>query len=109
MLLELHRDGFLSLPAIVEKAAHNPARLFGIVDRGFVREGYFADLVAVDLAAQTAVTPQQVRYKCGWSPLEGTTLNSRIALTVVNGEVVCRDGIPVGPRAGRALEFRPLR
>jgi dihydroorotase len=110
MLLELHRDGLLSLPAIVEKAAHNPARLFGIVERGFVREGFFADLVAVDLAADTAVTPQQVRYKCGWSPLEGTTLHSRIALTVVNGAVVCRDGVPVaGPRAAQALEFRPLR
>ena len=109
MLLELHRDGFLSLAAIVEKAAHNPARLFGIVDRGFVREGYFADLVAVDLAAETTVTPRELRYKCGWSPLEGTTLHSRVALTLVNGAVVCRDGAPAGPRAGRALEFRSLR
>ena len=109
MLLELHRDGFLSLAAIVEKAAHNPARLFGIVDRGFVREGYFADLVAVDLAAETTVTPRELRYKCGWSPLEGTTLHSRVALTLVNGAVVCRDGAPAGPRSGRALEFRSLR
>jgi len=109
MLLELHREGFLSLAAIVEKAAHNPARLFGIVDRGFVREGFFADLVAVDLSAATVVTPSEPLYKCGWSPLEGTTLHSRVALTVVNGTVVCRDGAPAGPRMGRALEFRPLR
>jgi dihydroorotase len=72
MLLEQHRQGLYTLPKIVEKAAHNPATLFGIVDRGFVREGYFADLVAVDLNKPTRIDSAQVRYKCGWSPLEGT-------------------------------------
>jgi dihydroorotase len=105
MLLEQHRDGLFSIEKIVEKAAHNPAVLFGIVDRGYVREGYFADLVAVDLGGTTHVDSKQVRYKCGWSPFEGTTFRSRIVLTVLNGEVVCRDGNPVGSRAARALQI----
>ncbi len=106
MLLEQHREGLFSLEKIVEKAAHNPATLFGIVERGFVREGYFADLVAVDLQASTRVDAAQILYKCGWSPFEGTEFHSRIALTVLNGSVVCRDGEPVGSRAARALEFK---
>jgi dihydroorotase len=107
MLLEQHAQGLFSLPKIVEKAAHNPAVLFGIAERGFLREGYYADLVAVDLNAVTRVDAAQVRYKCGWSPLEGTEFRGRIDLTIVNGVPVVRDGQPVaGPRAARALEFR---
>jgi dihydroorotase len=106
MLLEQHQQGLFTLPKIVEKAAHNPALLFGIVDRGFIREGSFADLVAVDLETPTHVDKNQIRYKCGWSPLEGQTLRASVALTVLNGTVVYRDGRPVGPRAARALEFR---
>jgi dihydroorotase len=106
MLLEQHQEGLYSLPKIVEKAAHNPAMLFGIVDRGFIREGGYADLVAVDLATPTRVDAAQVRYKCGWSPFEGTTFRSSVFLTVLNGVPVYRDGGPTGPRAARALEFR---
>ena len=107
MLLEQHREGLYSLEKIVEKAAHNPAVLFGIEQRGFVREGYFADLVAVDLAATTRVDAAQIRYKCGWSPFEGTVFNSRVLLTVVNGSTVYSDGAPTGVRAARALVFLP--
>lgn len=107
MLLELARQGLLSLPTIVEKTAHNPARLFGIVDRGFVREGSFADLAVVDLDGRTTVDRGSVRYKCGWSPLEGTTFHSAVTLTVLNGRVVYRDGEVLGAPAGRPLEFRP--
>ena len=106
MLLEQHRDGLYSLEKIVEKAAHNPAQLFGIEGRGFVREGYFADLVAVDLQGTTRVNPAEVRYKCGWSPFEGTEFHSRVLLTVVNGVSVYADGRPTGARAARALQFR---
>jgi dihydroorotase len=107
MLLEQHAQGLYTLPKIVEKAAHNPAVLFGIVDRGFIREGYFADLVAVDLAASTRVDTAQVRYKCGWSPLEGTELRGAVALTVLNGRAMVRDGLPLdGPRAAQPLAFR---
>ena len=80
MLLEQHGQGLFTLPKIVEKAAHNPATLFGIVDRGFVREGYYADLVVVDLEKPTRVDAAQVRYKCGWSPLEGTTYSGVFGL-----------------------------
>jgi dihydroorotase len=105
MLLEQHRDGLYSLEKIVEKAAHNPAVLFGVEKRGFVREGYFADLVAVDLDGSTLVDAAEIRYKCGWSSLEGTRFHSRVLLTVVNGVPVYRDGQPTGARAARALEF----
>jgi dihydroorotase len=107
MLLDQHADGLFTLPKIVEKAAHNPAVLFGIAERGFIREGYHADLVAVDLTARTRVDPAQVRYKCGWSPLEGTELRGAIVMTVLNGVPVFRDGAPVaGSRAAQALEFK---
>ena len=107
MLLDQHAQGLFTLPKIVQKAAHNPALLFGITDRGFIREGYFADLVAVDLDARTRVDAAQVRYKCGWSPFEGTEFRGVVVMTVLNGVPVFRDGQPVaGPRAARALEFK---
>jgi dihydroorotase len=108
MLLDQHAQGLFTLPKVVEKAAHNPALLFGIVERGFVREGYFADLVAVDLRAVTRVDAAQVRYKCGWSPFEGTEFRGAVALTVLNGSPVFRDGqLIAGPRMARALTFKP--
>jgi dihydroorotase len=108
MLLDQHAEGLYTLPKIVEKAAHNPAILFGIAERGFIREGYYADLVAVDLAASTRVDAAQVRYKCGWSPFEGTEFRGAIALTVLNGAPVFRDAQLVsGPRRAQALTFKP--
>jgi dihydroorotase len=105
MMLELARGGVLRLDQIVEKAAHNPARLFGIVDRGFVREGYFADLAIVDLAQSQLVGKQGLEYKCGWSPLEGETLHSSVVLTILGGEIAFRDGEVIGNPRGRPLEF----
>jgi len=106
MLLEQRAQGLFRLETIVQKAAHNPALLFGIVERGFIREGYYADLVAVDLGSATRVDAAQVRYKCGWSPFEGTEFRGAVALTLVNGVPVFRGGRPAaGPRAARALEF----
>jgi dihydroorotase len=107
LLLEQHAQGLYGLAKIVEKAAHNPALLFGIVDRGFIREGYFADLVAIDLGGATRVDATQVRYKCGWSPFEGLSFRGAVALTVLNGVPVYRAGRPLeGPRQARALAFR---
>lgn len=105
-LLEQHKSGHFSLEKIVEKTAHNPARLFKVVDRGFIREGYFADLVVVDLNESTLVTPEQIRYRCGWSPFEGVRFSSAITMTVLNGSIVYRDGEIVGPPQGREIEFQ---
>ena len=107
MLLDQHAQGLFTLPKIVQKAAHNPALLFGIAERGFIREGYYADLVAVDLGATTRVDGKQVLYKCGWSPFEGTEFRGRIALTVLNGVPVFRDGQHMpGPRMAQVLVFK---
>lgn len=106
MMLELSRAGHFRLEQIVEKAAHNPARMFGIDGRGFIREGYFADLVVVDLDAEQRVTRDSLLYKCGWSPLEGEILHSQVLLTILGGEIVFRDG-KVGARPrGQALQFK---
>ncbi len=105
MLLEQYHGGVFTLEEIVTKVAHNPARLFRVVDRGFLREGYYADLVVVDLSRPYDVTPETLQYKCGWSPLEGVTFSSSIVVTVVNGAVVFKDGVILDEPRGRALEF----
>jgi dihydroorotase len=90
-MLQMHHQGKISLEKIVEKMCHNPAILFQIEKRGFIREGYKADLVIVDLNAPWAVQPGNTLYKCGWSPFEGTTFKSRITHTFVNGNLVYRN------------------
>jgi len=84
-LLEMHHRGLISIEKIVEKTAHNPAILFNIKKRGYVKEGYYADLVVVDLNNPWTVKKDNILYKCGWSPFEGTTFKSRITHTFVNG------------------------
>ncbi|MFL2546394.1 MAG: dihydroorotase [Candidatus Rariloculaceae bacterium] len=105
MLLQQYREGLFSLEQIVTKSAHNPARLFGVVDRGFLREGYFADLAIVDLNQRSDVTAESLRYLCGWSPLEGETLDSAVTTTILNGQMVFRDGEVLEEPQGRPLEF----
>ena len=90
-MLQLHHQGKISLEKIVEKMCHNPAILFQIKDRGFIREGYKADLVLVDLNAPWAVQPDNIVYKCGWSPFEGVTFKSRVTHTFVNGNLVYKN------------------
>lgn len=87
-LLEMYHKGKISLEKIVEKTAHNPAILFRIEDRGFIREGYKADLVLVDLNAPWIVKKENILYKSGWSPFEGTIFKSRVISTLVNGILV---------------------
>ncbi len=87
-LLEMHHKGKISLEKIVEKFAHNPAILFQIKDRGYIRKNYKADLVLVDLNSPWIVKKENLLYKCGWSPFEGTTFKSRVTHTLVNGTVV---------------------
>ena len=92
-LLEMYHKGKISLETIVEKTAHNPAILFKIDKRGFIKEGYWADLVLVDLHQHYTVTQQNILYKCEWSPFEGQTFNSNITHTFVSGNLVYQNGI----------------
>jgi dihydroorotase len=83
--LDLALDGHFDLPTLVTRAMHNPAIRFGVRERGFLREGYWADLVLVDLVSSTRVTPGRCLYHVGWSPFEGRSFNSRVVGTWVNG------------------------
>ena len=84
---------------------HAPAKLFGLKDRGFIREGYFADIVLVNPNKPYTVSSDNILYKCGWSPLEGETLSSSINTTILNGKVVFHNGKVVGEPSGQVLEF----
>jgi len=105
MALELYHDQVLTLERVVEKVAHAPARLFDIVDRGYLREGYWADLVLVDLDSPYRVAREDVLYKCGWSPMEGERLRSRIEATFVNGALVYNQGAVIEGSLGQRLVF----
>ena len=106
MLLDLARQGVFTLETVVERACHAPAVLFGVEGRGFLREGYWADLVVVDPAKPHTVRPDNLLFQCGWSPLEGHTFGSSIERTFVNGVCVYADGAirPDAPR-GMRLTF----
>ncbi len=104
-VLEMFHDGEISLPDIVTKTAHNPALRFDVLDRGFLREGYYADLVLIDTQAQTEVRSDLVLSRCGWSPFEGKQFRSRICATLVNGELAWSEGRLVEQQAAMRLEF----
>lgn len=91
-LLELEHKGIFSLEKIVEKTSHNPALRFKIEKRGFIREGYYADLTIVNLNAPWTVNKSNVLYKCAWSPFEGTFFHSQVTHTFVNGNLVYDNG-----------------
>jgi dihydroorotase len=110
MFLDLWRQGVLPLETIVTRACHAPAELFGVIDRGYIRPGMWADLVLVDPNQPTTVTREKLLYHCGWSPLEGHTFGSSVAMTVVNGNIVYEDGmLRKDAPMGQALEFHPNR
>jgi len=104
-LLEQYRLGRLTLPMIVEKTSHAPARIFRVVDRGFIREGYWADLAIVDMRKPFTVSRDNILYKCGWSPFEGHTFPASVHATFVNGELVYGDGRILSGPNGRRLRF----
>ncbi|WP_207425427.1 dihydroorotase [Pedobacter sp. SYSU D00535] len=104
-MLEFYKQGKLSLEMVVEKMAHNPAILFRIDRRGFIREGYWADLVLADLSASTSVNRENVLSKCGWSPFEGYTFGSGITHTFVSGNLVYENGRLLEAGAGKRLAF----
>jgi dihydroorotase len=104
-LFDLAAKGSISHELIVDRACHAAADIFGVAERGYLREGYFADLVIVDPERNYAVDASNVLAKCGWSPFEGHTFSSTIDTTIVNGEVAYSDGNLSGVVAGKRLEF----
>jgi dihydroorotase len=101
ILMDFYHQGILTLETIVEKTTHNVAKRFQVKDRGYIREGCYADLVVIDLDKKYQVTKENILYKCGWSPFEGKTFNSSIHMTICNGYIVFEDGhvkddIPLG-------------
>jgi dihydroorotase len=105
-MIEFYKQGEISLEKIAEKMAHTVAICFKIDKRGFVREGYFADLVLVDLNDSYTVDKSNILYKCGWSPFEGTTFHSVVKHTFVSGHHVYNHGIFNESKKGERLRFR---
>lgn len=104
-MLEMHARRRISLEKIVEKMCHNPAIIFEIEKRGFIREGYKADLVLVDLDSKWTVSKDSLLYKCGWSPLEGTEFSAKVTHTFVNGHLVYENGKVSEKKRGERLLF----
>jgi dihydroorotase len=105
LMLEYVKAGKISIEKVVEKMCHAPAVCFQVVDRGFVREGYFADLVLVDMNKPTKVTKQNILYHCGWSPFEGHSFPASVEYTLVNGNIVYQDGRINDSVKGQRLSF----
>lgn len=104
-MLELYKQGKITLEKIVEKMCHNPAICFHIEKRGYIRPGYYADLVLIDLNQNTTVTKDNILYHCGWSPFEGETFRAKITYTIINGKVVYHNGQFKERHAGMRLQF----
>ena len=104
-MFEAHHQGKISVERIVEKMCHNPAKIFKIEKRGFIREGYFADLAIVNTHLPWNVKKENILYKCGWSPFEGYNFKSRITHTFVNGKLVYHNGKVKEVKVGQRLLF----
>ena len=106
VMLELVKQGVLSIEQLVEKTSHNPARLFGVVKRGFIRKGYAADLVLVHRKNPWTLNAADIQSKCGWSPYEGQNFTTKVLYTFVNGQIAYSpEGVTDGVR-GQALSFQ---
>ncbi len=104
-ILEKVKEGVISIEKAVEKMSHNPAKLFQIKKRGFIKEGFYADLVLIDPNASWTVAKDNILYKCGWSPFEGTTFSSQITHTFVNGNLMYNNGVFNDKIKGKRLTF----
>ena len=104
-MLEMSQHGLITVEKVIEKMCHAPADLFRIDRRGYMREGYYADLVLVDQSKPWVVSPENILYKCGWSPFEGMKFSHRVTHTFVNGELVYADGKVVDGKIGKRLKF----
>jgi len=105
ILYELYLRNEISLEKIVEKMCHNPAIAFNIEKRGFLREGYYADIAIVDITTEWEVNFSNILYKCGWSPMEGQKFHSKVTHTFVNGHLVYENGVFHEEHKGRRLIF----
>jgi dihydroorotase len=105
-MLEFYKRDLISLEKIAEKMCHNPAILYGMTKRGFIREGYYADLTLVDLNSPWTVAKENLLYKCGWSPLEGTTFQTAVKQTFVNGNLIYDNGNWNEVARGMAIDFK---
>jgi dihydroorotase len=104
-MLEKHLEGVISLEKIVEKMCHNPAKLFDIEKRGYIKEGYYADLAVVSLNDPWQVSKENIVYKCGWSPFEGSSFKARVTHTFVNGHLAYENGKLSDKRNAKRLTF----
>ncbi|MDO5607762.1 MAG: dihydroorotase [Capnocytophaga sp.] len=104
-MLEKYSEGRISIEKIVEKMCHNPAVLFAVKERGFLREGYHADIVIVDTDRAWTVAKENIRYRCGWSPFEGTTFRWRVTHTFVNGYLAYAGGALQPQPYGQRINF----
>lgn len=105
LALEHVHDGRFGIELVAHKTSHAVANIFGLKERGYIREGYIADLVLVDMNRITEVSREQILYKCGWSPFEGTRFRSTVAMSLVNGEIVYRNGKILTGAGGQRLTF----
>ena len=105
LMLYYNSLGKISLEKIAEKMSHAVADCFNIKERGYIREGYYADLVVADLSMPYSVTKDNILYKCGWSPLEGMLFPATVCNTFVNGNMVYGNGAIIESGCGRRLEF----
>lgn len=105
LMLKHFHNGKISLERIIEKMCHAPAECFQLADRGYIDEGYFADLVIVDEDAENTIDKSNILYKCGWSPLEGETMKGKVLKTYVNGQCVYQNGIVSDITPGMRLTF----
>ena len=104
-MMEAVKEGKITLEKMVQKMCHNPAILFRIEKRGYIREGYYADLVLVDPDCPQTVSRENLYYKCGWSPFEGRTFHSSVTHTFVNGNLVFKEGVFYEEEKGQRLLF----
>ena len=105
VMLDFYQQEKITLERIVEKMCHAPADCFRVAERGYIREGYHADLALVDPDYHWTVDPQNIHYKCGWSPLEGKTFAGRVTHTIVSGHLAYANGVFDESRQGMRLEF----
>jgi dihydroorotase len=104
-LFELAEGGQISPELLVDKTSHAVADIYGVVDRGYVREGYFADLVLIDNKTPYTVSSSNLLCKCHWSPFDGVTFSSSIDTTIVNGHIIYQNGKLSGDIVGQRLQF----